>query len=611
MDGIGKKKVHFAKGKVTKKSLAKFVRDLRKVDPALSDEDAACLAATYIFENESHSRLFYRVSACRQMSGSKAPLPHLSEHLQNVYDLWKDRDSRRKKSSPGEDTIDAAAVADGKIAKVNGLKTVAAEHADERIAVVQFSSPHAVVLENAGKVTITLQRFGRMDNTFSVIVQTLDRTAKSGDDYKGIREVVTFEQNQTEKDVDIEIIDDKNWNPDKVFLVRLALPESEDDNSLDRTDVAKGRICLMTVTIVDDDEPGLISFEKRLFPVGEGIGEAVIPVTRDNGADGEIIVSYKTVDGSARDGKDYLGGEGTIVFPHGVTRAEIRVPITNDFEEEHDEYFEVVLVAATNGAKLGKIKRAMVTVSNDDEYNTAMGKLMSKVNLNRDGLKLHREAWLEQYWSAVKVDEESMTGSLTDYILHVLSFGWKVLFAVIPPVGLCGGWVTFFASLTAIGLLTAIVGDVATVFGCLVNLNPSLNAITFVALGTSLPDLFASRTAARMEKYADNAIGNVTGSNSVNVFLGLGLPWLMASVYWHVQGLPFKVEAGSLGFSVGIFTAVALVGHGILLARRMFPSLGSGELGGPGKFANSSALVFVFLWLIYIALSALNSYGVV
>ena len=56
-------------------------------------------------------------------------------------------------------------------------------------------------------------------------------------------------------------------------------------------------------------------------------------------------------------------------------------------------------------------------------------------------------------------------------------------------------------------------------------------AITFVALGTSLPDLFASRAAARAEKFADNAVGNITGSNSVNVFLGLGLPWLIASIY--------------------------------------------------------------------------------
>lgn len=50
--------------------------------------------------------------------------------------------------------------------------------------------------------------------------------------------------------------------------------------------------------------------------------------------------------------------------------------------------------------------------------------------------------------------------------------------------------------------------------------------------GTSLPDTFASRTAALNEKGADMAVGNVTGSNGVNVFLGLGFPWVMAAIYW-------------------------------------------------------------------------------
>ena len=57
-----------------------------------------------------------------------------------------------------------------------------------------------------------------------------------------------------------------------------------------------------------------------------------------------------------------------------------------------------------------------------------------------------------------------------------------------------------------------------------------ITAITFVALGTSVPDLFASKTAAIAEETADDSVGNVTGSNSVNVFLGLGLPWLMACI---------------------------------------------------------------------------------
>lgn len=98
-----------------------------------------------------------------------------------------------------------------------------------------------------------------------------------------------------------------------------------------------------------------------------------------------------------------------------------------------------------------------------------------------------------------------------------------------------GGWLCFVVSLAMIGVMTALISDLATIFGCLVGLRDTVTAITFVALGTSLPDLFASKKAAVQEKYADVAIGNVTGSNSVNVFLGLGLSWVIASIYWTAQ----------------------------------------------------------------------------
>lgn len=75
--------------------------------------------------------------------------------------------------------------------------------------------------------------------------------------------------------------------------------------------------------------------------------------------------------------------------------------------------------------------------------------------------------------------------------------GWKVLFALVPPSGLWGGGPCFFASLTFIGIVTFVVGEVATVLGCVLNIKESVAAITIVALGTSLPDTFASKTAAQ------------------------------------------------------------------------------------------------------------------
>ena len=81
--------------------------------------------------------------------------------------------------------------------------------------------------------------------------------------------------------------------------------------------------------------------------------------------------------------------------------------------------------------------------------------------------------------------------------------------------------------------MTIVVGDLAGLFGCVIGCPPAITAITFVALGTSLPDTFASMAAAVGDATADASIGNVTGSNSVNVFLGLGMPWTIAAIYWH------------------------------------------------------------------------------
>jgi solute carrier family 8 (sodium/calcium exchanger) len=75
-------------------------------------------------------------------------------------------------------------------------------------------------------------------------------------------------------------------------------------------------------------------------------------------------------------------------------------------------------------------------------------------------------------------------------------------------------------SLLFIGIVTAIVEQVATLFGCALGLSNMVTAITFVAMGTSLPDTFASKQATIESDDADAAVGNITGSNSVNVFLG-------------------------------------------------------------------------------------------
>ena len=50
-----------------------------------------------------------------------------------------------------------------------------------------------------------------------------------------------------------------------------------------------------------------------------------------------------------------------------------------------------------------------------------------------------------------------------------------------------GGWACFCASIIMIGVLTAFIGDIASHFGCTIGLKDAITAISFVALGTSVP----------------------------------------------------------------------------------------------------------------------------
>lgn len=101
----------------------------------------------------------------------------------------------------------------------------------------------------------------------------------------------------------------------------------------------------------------------------------------------------------------------------------------------------------------------------------------------------------------------------------------------------------------------------------------------------------------------------MTGSNAVNVFLGIGLAWSFAAAYHVYHGTRFKVIPGSLAFSVTMFCSFAVVAIAIMMLRRS-PRVG-GELGGPFKWRVITAIVFIGLWVLYLMLSTFESYGII
>ena len=98
-------------------------------------------------------------------------------------------------------------------------------------------------------------------------------------------------------------------------------------------------------------------------------------------------------------------------------------------------------------------------------------------------------------------------------------------------------------SFTVIGLALIIWGadvavDAATALARIFGMSERFIGLTIVALGTSLPELFTSVSAARKGN-ADIAIGNIVGSNIFNILFIVGLSGLIVPVPF---ASPFRID---------------------------------------------------------------------
>ncbi|XP_013135787.1 PREDICTED: sodium/calcium exchanger 1-like [Papilio polytes] len=266
-------------------------------------------------------------------------------------------------------------------------------------------------------------------------------------------------------------------------------------------------------------------------------------------------------------------------------------------------------VALRGLPRAGDLTRAQLRVKESKEFKSTVDKLVQRANAS---IIIGTSSWKEQFSEALTANsgaEPEQPPSWSDYVLHAITLFWKILFAFVPPTDIGGGYVCFVVSIVCIGLVTAVIGDVAAHFGCTLGIKDSVTAIVFVALGTSIPDTFASKVAAIQDQTADASVGNVTGSNAVNVFLGIGVAWTVAAAVHRARGEPFRVDPGNLAFSVTMFCSEAALVVLVLLLRRR-RAVG-GELGGPRALKLLTSGFFFSLWLLYLLMSGLEAYDVI
>ncbi|XP_077228494.1 magnesium/proton exchanger isoform X2 [Tasmannia lanceolata] len=146
-------------------------------------------------------------------------------------------------------------------------------------------------------------------------------------------------------------------------------------------------------------------------------------------------------------------------------------------------------------------------------------------------------AWRQQFLDAVmlKSTESKKMNNLflqmARIFWHATLAPWRILFAFVPPYHVAHGWVAFICSLIFISGIAYIVTQITDLISCVTGIDAYVIAFTALAGGTSWPDLVASKIAAERQTTADSAIANITCSNSVNIYVGIGVPWLINTAY--------------------------------------------------------------------------------
>ena len=190
---------------------------------------------------------------------------------------------------------------------------------DNPKASVQLSSPIYNVNEADGTATVTVTLSHAVDADVTVDYATADGTALAGSDYTDTHGTLTFIGNvnnggpgtgETSKTIQIPITQDPDAEDPETLTLTLS-------NALPGASSILGAPATGTVTIADDDPPGMIDFKSLHYDVDETDGQATVTVERLGGVGGAVSVDYETSDGSATAGSDYAATSGTLNWAAG------------------------------------------------------------------------------------------------------------------------------------------------------------------------------------------------------------------------------------------------------------------------------------------------------
>jgi Calx-beta domain len=198
----------------------------------------------------------------------------------------------------------------------------------------------------------------------TVDVATQDGTASQPSDYDTVTAPLTFTPGEVAKTVDVTIHGDTFVEPNETYTVQLSNAAG--------AGISDG---VGTGVIADDDLPPTPPPVDPTASIGDasvaegdaGATTISFPVTLSRPSAGAVTIDYRTADGSADGGSDYVEASGTVRIEAGDTSGRVDVTVTGDGVVEPDETFGLEITAAS-GARQGTDGTG--TITNDDREVT-------------------------------------------------------------------------------------------------------------------------------------------------------------------------------------------------------------------------------------------------
>jgi K+-dependent Na+/Ca+ exchanger-like protein len=116
-------------------------------------------------------------------------------------------------------------------------------------------------------------------------------------------------------------------------------------------------------------------------------------------------------------------------------------------------------------------------------------------------------------------------------------------------------YLAFVIAIAWIGIYSYFMVGWAETIGETVGIPSYIMGLTFLAAGTSVPDLISSVIVARMGE-GDMAVSSSIGSNIFDILVGLPLPWL---AYIVVKGKDVQIGADGIWLSIMILLAMLVL----------------------------------------------------